>query len=70
MNINENELERTLYLGLDVHKEKTSASILEADRDAVGRMPGGLFEEQGRPRPLSFSGCPHPFAVAEDETEI
>jgi hypothetical protein len=37
---------RTLYLGLDVHKEKTVIAILEADRDAEPRDYGSVATSQ------------------------
>lgn len=37
---------RTLYLGLDVHKERTSIAILEADRDAEPRYYGEIHTAQ------------------------
>lgn len=37
---------RTLYLGLDVHKEKTSIAILESDRDAEPRYYGEINTSQ------------------------
>lgn len=37
---------RAPYLGLDVHKEKTSIAILEADRDAEPRYYGEINTSQ------------------------
>ena len=37
---------RALYLGLDVHKEKTSIAILEAERDAESRLYGEIGTTQ------------------------
>jgi hypothetical protein len=37
---------RALYLGLDVHKEKTSIAILEAERDAEPRLYGEIGTTQ------------------------
>lgn len=37
---------RTLYLGLDVHKEQTVIAILEGDRDAVPRDYGSIATTQ------------------------
>ncbi|MFK7851751.1 MAG: transposase [Akkermansiaceae bacterium] len=37
---------RTLYLGLDVHKEKTSIAILEPERDAQPRHYGDINTSQ------------------------
>jgi hypothetical protein len=40
------ETPRALYLGLDVHKEKTSIAILEAERDAEPRLYGEIGTTQ------------------------
>ena len=37
---------RTLYLGLDVHKEQTVIAILESDRDAEPRQYGSIATTQ------------------------
>jgi hypothetical protein len=37
---------RTLYLGLDVHKEQTVIAILEGDRDAEPRHYGSIATTQ------------------------
>ncbi len=37
---------KTLYLGLDVHKEETVIAILESDRDAQPRHYGSIATTQ------------------------